>query len=101
LGFPLNSGIDYFRLDPDHANALAPGKRPRTTVTPTLVCKDGKPYFAIGASNGDGEPQTLAQCLVNMIDYEMDIQEATNAPMWRSSWLYRLHLLPLLLTLEC
>jgi len=53
-------------------------------MTPTIVCKEGKPYFACGASNGDGEPQTLAQLLVNIIDYGMNIQEAIDAPMRRS-----------------
>ena len=84
LGFLLNSGGERFCLEPDHANTLTPGKRPRNTITPTIVCKDGKPYLAFGASNGDGEPQTLVQTLTNIIDYEMDIQEAIDAPMWRS-----------------
>jgi len=84
LGFPLNCGINYFRLDPDHANALSPGKRPRSTLTPTIVCKDGKPYLAFSVPTGDGEPQALSQALVNILDYGMDIQEAMDAPMWRS-----------------
>jgi len=84
LGFPINSGMDYFHLEADHANALDPGKRPRSSLTPTIVCKDGKPYFACSAPTGDGEPQALSQLLVNIIDYGMNIREAIDAPMWRS-----------------
>lgn len=84
LGFPLNSGVDYFRFEEGHPNALEPGKRPRSTLTPIIIFKEGKPYFACSAPNGDGEPQTLAQFIVNIIDYNMDIQEALDSPMWRS-----------------
>jgi len=83
LGFLLNSGMERFNLEPNHPNALAPGKRPISYHSPTIVCKDGKPYLAFGASNGQGEIQTSVQTLINIIDYQMDIQEAMNAPMWR------------------
>jgi len=84
LGFLLNSGMERFNLESNHPNALAPGKRPISYCSPTIVCKDGKPYLAFGASNGSGECQTSVQTLTNIIDYQMDIQEAINAPMWRS-----------------
>lgn len=84
LGFLLNSGGERFHLEASHINAPAPGKRPISKTSPTMICKDGKPYLTFGASNGDGEPQTLVQTLVNIIDYKMDIQKAVDAPMWRS-----------------
>lgn len=50
-------------------------------MTPIIFCRNGKPFLAFGAYNGDGEPQTLVQTLVNIIDYGMDIQEAIDASM--------------------
>ena len=83
LGFLLNSGAESFSHEAGQPNSVAPGKRPRSHISPSLVSSEGKPYLLIGASNGDGEIQTLAQTLVNIVDYGMDIEQAVNAPMWR------------------
>ena len=87
LGFFLNSGMERFSLNPNHPNALAPGKRPIGFHSPTIVCKEGKPYLAFGSSNGEGGFQTSVQTIVNIIDHQMDIEEAMNAPMWRFYYL--------------
>src|SRR5206468_4735540 len=53
LGFPMGTRAQMFSLDPQHANALAPRKRPRTTLTPSLVLKDGQPWMVFGTPGGD------------------------------------------------
>lgn len=61
LGFPLGTRLQVFRLDRSHANALQPGKRPRTTLTPSLVLKDGKPFMVFGTPGGDQQDQWSLQ----------------------------------------
>jgi gamma-glutamyltranspeptidase/glutathione hydrolase len=63
LGFPLGTRCQTFYLDRAHANALAPGKRPRTTLTPTLVLRDGAPLYAMGTPGGDAQDQIQSQML--------------------------------------
>jgi gamma-glutamyltranspeptidase/glutathione hydrolase len=85
LGFVLGSRGSYFFLEPEHANALMPGKRPRNTITPSMALKDGKPFMAYGTPMGDGQCQSLSQFLVNIVDFGMNVQEAMEAPMWGSA----------------
>jgi len=85
LGFPLGSRMQMFYLDPDHANSLAPGKRPRTTLTPSLVLKDGEPFMAFGTPGGDQQDQWTLQFFLNCVDFGMDMQEAVDAPTFHSS----------------
>ena len=59
---------------------LAGGKRPRTTLTPTVVLKDGKPFLAIGTPGGDSQDQQILLVLLNLIDFGMDVQQAIEAP---------------------
>ena len=59
---------------------LAGGKRPRTTLTPTIVLKDGKPFLAIGTPGGDSQDQQILLVLLNIIDFGMDVQAAIEAP---------------------
>jgi gamma-glutamyltranspeptidase/glutathione hydrolase len=85
LGFPLGSRLQMFYLDPSHANALQPGKRPRTTLTPSLALKDGAPVLAFGTPGGDQQDQWSLQFFLNHIDFEMNIQEAADAPNFHTA----------------
>jgi gamma-glutamyltranspeptidase/glutathione hydrolase len=85
LGFILNCRGDYYELDPNHANALMPGKRPRSTLTPTLVMKDGKPFMAVGSPGGDDQPMRILQTFLNVVDFGMNIQAAIEAPRWSTT----------------
>ncbi len=85
LGFMLNCRGDYYSLDARHPNSLEPGKRPRTTLTPTIVMKDGAPYMIIGSPGGDEQPTRIAQTFLNVIDFGMNIQEAIEAPRWSTT----------------
>jgi len=79
-GIPMSNRMQAFRLDPDSPNVLAGGKRPRTTLTPTVVLKDGRPFLAIGTPGGDSQDQQILLVLLNMIDFGMDVQAAIEAP---------------------
>lgn len=80
LGFPLGTRLQTFHLDEGHPNALAPGKRPRTTLSPSLVLRDGRPYLAFGTPGGDAQDQWTLQFFLNVVDFGMDLQEAIEAP---------------------
>jgi gamma-glutamyltranspeptidase / glutathione hydrolase len=81
LGFPLGTRGQMFTLDdPAHPNALAPRKRPRTTLSPSLALRDGRPWLAFGTPGGDQQDQWSLQFLLNVVDFGMDLQEALDAP---------------------
>jgi gamma-glutamyltranspeptidase/glutathione hydrolase len=82
LGFILNCRGDYYSLVEGHANALAPGKRPRSTLQGTLVMKDGKPYMVTGSPGADDQVMRTIQTLLNMVDFGMNMQQAIEAPRW-------------------
>jgi gamma-glutamyltranspeptidase/glutathione hydrolase len=82
LGFTSNCRGDYFSLVPGHPNALAPGKRPRSTLQSTLVLKDGKPVLVTGSPGGDDQCLRTLQTLLNVIEFGMDVQQAIEAPRW-------------------
>jgi gamma-glutamyltranspeptidase/glutathione hydrolase len=84
VGFPLTTRLQVFYLDEAHPNALAPGKRPRTTLTPTLVCKQGKPCMAFGTMGLDQQDQWTLQFFLNVVDFAMPLQEAIEAPKFSS-----------------
>jgi gamma-glutamyltranspeptidase/glutathione hydrolase len=82
-GIALHSrGID-FRLDPEHRNCLAPGKRPYHTIIPAMIFHEGKPMYSFGVMGGFMQPQGHLQVAVNLIDLEMDPQRALDAPRFR------------------
>jgi gamma-glutamyltranspeptidase/glutathione hydrolase len=68
------------------ANAIAPRKRPLSSMTPSIVLKDGKPLFAVGSPGGPTIINTVLQVIVNVIDFGMDIQEAIEAPRIHHQW---------------
>jgi len=84
-GLIFNCRGDCFELDPAHPNALMPGKRPRSTLTPTIVMKDGQPSMILGSPGGDDQPLRIAQTFLNMVDFGMNIQEAIEAPRWSTT----------------
>ena len=82
LGFPLNCRGDYYSLVPGHANALEPGKRPRSTLQGTLVMKDGAPLMVLGSPGGDDQCMRTMQTFLNIVEFDMTIQQAIEAPRW-------------------
>jgi gamma-glutamyltranspeptidase/glutathione hydrolase len=85
LGFPLGTRGQMFYLDPRHANALQPGKRPRTTLTPSLALRGGEPWLAFGTPGGDQQDQWTLQFFLNVVDFGMELQEALDAPTVQST----------------
>jgi len=79
-GVPLSNRMTVFDLDPLSPNVLVGGKRPRTTLTPTLVLKDGKPFLAISTPGGDSQDQQILNVLLEMFVFDKGIQEAIEAP---------------------
>ena len=94
LGFLLNDEMDDFAAKPGvpniygliqgPANAIRPGKRPLSAMTPTIMLKDGKPFLILGSPGGPRIITTVANILMGVIDYGMNIQEAVNAPRFHN-----------------
>ena len=76
MGQRLQSSL----TDPNSPNVVAPGKRPRITLTPTLVLKGGEPFMVLSTPGGDNQDQALLQVLLNIIEFGMNPQEAVEAP---------------------
>ncbi len=97
LGFLLNNEMDDFAvkqgvpniygLIQGPANAVGPEKRPLSSMTPTIVLKDGKPFLLLGSPGGSRIISTVANILMGVVDYGMDIQQAVNAPRFHNQWL--------------
>lgn len=83
-GVLLGQRMQSFLLEAGHPNVLEPGKRPRVTLSPTLVMKDGKPLFILSTPGGDNQDQSLVQILLNIIEYGMNVQEAVEAPRFQT-----------------
>jgi gamma-glutamyltranspeptidase / glutathione hydrolase len=83
LGFMFQDRGELFSMDPTHANAYAPGKRPFHTIIPGFVMKDGKPWEAFGVMGGGMQPQGHVQVLTNQIDFGLNVQEAGDASRWQ------------------
>jgi gamma-glutamyltranspeptidase/glutathione hydrolase len=84
LGFPLGTRGQMFYLNAERPNALAPRKRPRATLTPSLVTRDGEPFMVFGTPGGDGQDQWTLQFFLNYMEFGMNIQEALDAPTLHS-----------------
>jgi gamma-glutamyltranspeptidase/glutathione hydrolase len=97
LGFLLNDEMDDFAakqgvpntygLIQGPANAIGPGKRPLSAMTPTIVLKDGKLFLVLGSPGGPTIITTVANVLIGVVDFSLDIQEAVNAPRFHHQWL--------------
>ena len=85
LGFCLGSRLQMFWLEEGLASSLAPGLRPRTTLTPTLVLRDGQPVLACGSPGGDQQDQWQLLFLLRHLGGGMDLQEAIDAPAWHTT----------------
>lgn len=96
LGFLLNNEMDDFSAKPGHpnlfglvqgeANAIQPGKRPLSSMTPTIVLKDGKVFMVVGAPGGSRIINGVLQVILNVIDFGMNAQEAIDAPRIHHQW---------------
>jgi gamma-glutamyltranspeptidase/glutathione hydrolase len=95
-GIVLNNEMDDFSVGPEvanawgatgsSANAVAPGKRPLSSMTPTIVLQDGKPVMVIGSPMGTLIISAVLQTLINVIDFNFDAQRAVNAPRFHHQW---------------
>lgn len=84
LGFPLGTRGQTMWLVDDHPNALAPGKRPRTTLSPTVVLRDGQPYLAFGTPGGDRQDVWTLESFLAVTEFGADLQAATETTMFHS-----------------
>ena len=84
LGFCLGTRAQMFTLTPDLPGTLAPGKRPRTTLSPGLVLRDGEPYLAFGTPGGDQQDQWTVPFFVNHVQFGMNLQQAIDAPAFHT-----------------
>jgi gamma-glutamyltranspeptidase/glutathione hydrolase len=84
-GVPLSNRMQVFDLDPASPNVLVGGKRPRTTLTPTIVRKDGKPFLAISTPGGDSQDQQVLNVLLNLLVFNVDLQTAIELPRINSN----------------
>ncbi len=97
LGFLLNNEMDDFASKPGvpnmfglvqgEANTIAPGKRPLSSMTPTIVLKDGKFFMALGAPGGARISTAVLQVILNVVDFGMNVQDAIDAPRFHHQWL--------------
>lgn len=97
LGFLLNDEMDDFAVKPGapnmfgliqgEANAIAPGKRPLSSMTPTMVAKDGRLLLVLGSPGGPTIITTVANVLINAVDFGEDIQRSVNAPRFHHQWM--------------
>ena len=96
LGFLINNEMDDFSAKPGtanmfglvqgEANAIAPGKRPLSSMTPTIVLKDGKLFMTAGAPGGSRISTAVAQVILNVVDFGMNVQDAVDAPRVHHQW---------------
>jgi gamma-glutamyltranspeptidase / glutathione hydrolase len=85
LGFPLGTRAQMFTLQPGLASSLAPGERPRTTLSPSFALRDGEPYMAFGTPGGDQQDQWPLHFLLAHVHFGLTLQEAIEAPAFHSS----------------
>ena len=83
-GIALTQRAQSFLLIPGHPNELAGGKRPRITLSPTLVLKEGRPYLALSTPGGDNQDQSLLQILLDVVDFGMNAEQAIEAPRFQT-----------------
>ena len=84
LGFCLGTRAQMFVLDDSHPASLAPGKRPRSTLSPTMALRDGEPYLAWGTPGGDQQDQWIPQFFLRHVHSGLNLQESIDAPAWHT-----------------
>jgi gamma-glutamyltranspeptidase / glutathione hydrolase len=84
LGFCLGTRAQMFVLDEGHPASLVPGKRPRSTLSPTMALRDGKPYLAWGSPGGDQQDQWIPQFFLRHVHAGLNLQESIDAPAWHT-----------------
>ncbi len=82
LGFMLQDRGELFSLKKGQANTYEPGKRPFHTIIPAFITKNGNPFVSFGVMGGDFQPMGHTQIVMNLIDFDMNLQEAGDAPRW-------------------
>lgn len=87
-GISFGTRLQSFVLQQGHPNVLAAGKRPRITLSPTLILKDGQPVYAVSTPGGDNQDQAMLQVILNMIVFGMAPQQAVEAPRFQTNALY-------------
>jgi len=87
LGCTLSTRSEMFVLEDGHPNALAPGKRPRTTLVSYLICENGVPIMTVGCPGGDDQAQANLQIMLNLLVFAMDPQQAVEAPRFSTQTL--------------
>jgi gamma-glutamyltranspeptidase/glutathione hydrolase len=86
--FTPNAGAaNIYGVVQGDANAIAPGKAPRSSMTPTIITRDGKPVLILGTPGGSRIITTVLQTILNVVDFQMNIQEAVDAPRIHNQWL--------------
>jgi gamma-glutamyltranspeptidase/glutathione hydrolase len=85
--FTVKAGVpNLYGLVQGQANSIAPGKRPLSSMSPTIVSREGRPIMVIGAAGGSRIITVVALCIMNVIDYGMNIQDAIDAPRFHQQW---------------
>lgn len=87
-GIPYSTRLQSFVMTPGHANLLGPGKRPRVTLSPTMVLKDGELVLVMSTPGGDNQDQAMLQVLLNILDFGMEPQAAAEAPRFQTEHFY-------------
>jgi gamma-glutamyltranspeptidase/glutathione hydrolase len=87
-GIAFGTRLQSLVTTPGHPNVIEAGKRPRVTLSPTLILKDGKPVIAISTPGADNQDQALLQVILNMIVFNMTPQEAVEAPRFQTEAFY-------------
>ena len=85
LGFPLGTRGQMFSLDASHPNCIGPRKRPRTTLSPSLVTSRGRPFMAFGTPGGDQQDQWTLQFFLNFVEFNLNLQYAIDAPTFHTA----------------
>ena len=84
---PKPGEANMYGLIQGEANAIQPGKTPLSSMTPTIVLRDGKPYLALGSPGGPTIINTVLEVIVNVLDFGMNVQDAVNWPRFHHQWM--------------
>jgi len=85
-GILLNNAMNNFSSDSSNSNSLKPGKRPQTTLTPTILLKNQKPYLVLGGSGAERIISMLAQIIINIVNFRMSLEDAVHAPRFHYNY---------------